>query len=177
MDTARTAVRGYFTGGTLCYEAQVVLGASLGPVYSNIPLRPELGLPAPSGAHICLDLGEEEYTKGRPHPMIDPAARTEILRAEGFGPDIAVILLDVVIGSGSHANPAGEIASVCADIVTSGAAVVAHVLGSRGDRQGLDKQRQVLAEAGAIVAPTAAQAARVAAAIAARRPDLATAAQ
>ena len=73
----RRAVRGFFTGGTLCYEAQVVLSRALGPVYSNIPLRPDLGLPAPAGAHICLDLGEEEYTKGRPHPMIDPAARRD----------------------------------------------------------------------------------------------------
>ena len=54
---------------------------ALGPVYSNTPLRPGIGLPAPAGAHICLDLGEEEYTQGRPHPMIDPAARLEILRA------------------------------------------------------------------------------------------------
>jgi FdrA protein len=64
VGAGRTAVRGFFTGGTLCYEAQVILTETLGPVYSNIPLRPELGLPAPAGAHICLDLGEEEYTKG-----------------------------------------------------------------------------------------------------------------
>ena len=98
-------MRGFFTGGTLCYEAQVVLTRALGPVYSNIPLRPELGLPAPAGAHVCLDLGEEEYTKGRPHPMIDPAARTEIMRAEAFGDDIAAVLLDVVLGYGSHPDP------------------------------------------------------------------------
>jgi FdrA protein len=167
-------VRGFFTGGTLCYEAQVVLGGSLGPVYSNIPLRPELGLPAPTGAHICLDLGEEEYTKGRPHPMIDPAARREIMQAEAFGPDIAAVLLDVVIGYGSHPDPAGEIAATCADIVASGTAVVAYVLGTYADPQGLDRQRRTLEEAGAIVTASAAQAARVAAAIAARQPALAT---
>jgi FdrA protein len=170
MDAGRTAVRGFFTGGTLCYEAQVILSGSLGPVYSNIPLRPGFGLPAPAGAHICLDLGEEEYTRGRPHPMIDPAARIQIMRAEAFGPDIAAVLLDVVIGYGSHPDPAGEIAGTCADIAASGAAVVCYVLGARADRQGLDRQRAVLAEAGAIVTTSAAQAARVAAAIAAR-PD------
>ncbi len=174
IGATRTAVRGFFTGGTLCYEAQVVLGASLGPVYSNIPLRPELGLPAPAGAHICLDLGEEEYTKGRPHPMIDPAARKEIMRADAFGDDIAVVLLDIVIGYGSHPDPAGEIAATCADIVASGAAVVGYVLGARADLQGLDRQRRTLREAGAIVTASAAQAARVAAAIAARQPALAT---
>ncbi len=164
----RRAVRGFFTGGTLCYEAQVVLTRSLGPVYSNIPLRPEFGLPAPEGAHVCLDLGEEEYTQGRPHPMIDPAARQEILRDQAFGPDIAAVLLDVVIGSGSHADPAGAIAGTCADIVAGGAAVVCYVLGARADPQGLDRQRATLAEAGAVVADSGAQAARVAAAIAAR---------
>src|SRR5205823_795960 len=79
VGAGRTAVRGLFPGGTLCYEAQVILCQALGPVYSNIPLRRDFGLPAPDGAHICLDLGEEEYTKGRPHPMIDPAARREML--------------------------------------------------------------------------------------------------
>jgi FdrA protein len=167
----RTVVRGFFTGGTLCYEAQVILTQWLGPVYSNIPLRPDLGLPAPAGAHVCLDLGEEEYTRGRPHPMIDPAARREIMQAQAFDPDIAVVLLDVVIGYGSHPDPAGAISDVCADIVASGAAVVCHVLGARADPQGLDRQRAVLTDAGAIVAGSAAQAARAAAAIAARRPS------
>ena len=168
IGAGRTAVRGFFTGGTLCYEAQVILSQSLGPVYSNIPLRSGLGLPAPAGAHICLDLGEEEYTKGRPHPMIDPAARREILREQAFGPDVAVVLLDVVLGYGSHPDPAGEIAATCADIAAAGAAVVCYVLGTHADRQGFDRQRGTLAEAGAIVTESAAQAARTAAAIASR---------
>jgi FdrA protein len=175
MDGSRHAVRGFFTGGTLCYEAQVVLARALGPVYSNIPLSPDLGLPAPAGAHVCLDLGEEEYTKGRPHPMIDPAARTEIMRAEAFGDDIAAVLLDVVLGYGSHPDPAGEIAETCAEITKGGAAVIAHVLGARADRQGLGRQRRTLRDAGAIVTASAAQAARVAAAVATRQPALATA--
>jgi FdrA protein len=168
VGAGRAAVRGFFTGGTLCYEAQVILSQALGPVYSNIPLRPDLGLPAPPGAHICLDLGEEEYTKGRPHPMIDPAARREIMREQAFGADIAAVLLDVVLGYGSHPDPAGEIAGICADIVAAGAAVVGYVLGAHADQQGLDRQRATLAEAGAIVTESAAQAARTAAAIAVR---------
>jgi FdrA protein len=168
VGAGRTAVRGFFTGGTLCYEAQVILSEVLGPVYSNIPLRKGLELPAPAGAHVCLDLGEEEYTKGRPHPMIDPAARREIMREQAFGPDVAAVLLDVVLGYGSHPDPAGEIAATCADIVAGGAAVVCYVLGARGDQQGLGRQRAKLAEAGAIVTESAAQAARTAAAIALR---------
>jgi FdrA protein len=175
LDGARTAVRGFFTGGTLCYEAQVILRDVLGAVYSNIPLDADHGLPAPAGAHVCLDLGEEEFTRGRPHPMIDPAARREILRDRALAPDVAVVLLDVVLGYGSHPDPAGEIAGTCADIVSGGAAVVAYVLGTRADPQGYDAQRAKLEDAGAIVTATAARAARAAAAIAARRPDLASA--
>jgi FdrA protein len=169
----RTAVRGFFTGGTLCYEAQVVLRELLGAVYSNIPLEAGHGLPAPAGTHVCLDLGEEEFTRGRPHPMIDPAARREIMQDQAFGPDVAVVLLDVVLGYGSHPDPAGEIAGTCGDIVAGGAAVVAYVLGTRADPQGYDAQRAKLEEAGVIVTETAARAARTAAAIAARQPGLA----
>ena len=170
---ARTAVRGFFTGGTLCYEAQVILSGLLGAVYSNIPLEASRALPAPPGAHVCLDLGEEEYTRGRPHPMIDPAARIEIMQEQAFGPEVAVVLLDVVLGYGSHPDPAGQVAGVCAEIIASGAAVVAYVLGTAADPQGLDAQRARLHQAGVIVTLTAARAARTAAAIAARQPGLA----
>jgi FdrA protein len=175
LDGARTAVRGFFTGGTLCYEAQVILRELLGAVYSNIPLHAGHGLPAPPGAHVCLDLGEEEFTQGRPHPMIDPAARREILQERALGPDVAVVLLDVVLGYGSHRDPAGVIAGTCAEIVAGGTAVVAYVLGTRADPQGYDAQRAKLADAGVVVTETAARAAAAAAAIAARQPGLAEA--
>jgi FdrA protein len=170
---SRTAVRGFFTGGTLCYEAQVLVRDLLGSVYSNIPLEPGHGLPAPAGAHACLDLGEEEFTKGRPHPMIDPAARIEIMREQAFAPEVAVVLLDVVLGYGSHPDPAGQVAGLCAEITASGAAVVAYVLGTGADPQGLDAQRAKLRGAGVIVTVTAARAACTAAAIAARKAGLA----
>jgi len=170
----RQLVRGLFSGGTLCYEALVILSGILGPVYSNTPIRKGWGLPAPDGAHVCLDLGEEEYTKGRPHPMIDPEARIEHLTEEGARPDVAVVLLDVVLGYGSHDDPAGQLAPVCADIRAGGRgpAVVAYVLGTDGDPQGLAGQRAKLTEAGCIVPPTAGRAALAAAALATRRADL-----
>src|SRR5581483_7245554 len=157
----RRLVRGLFSGGTLCYEALVILSGILGPVYSNTPLRKGWGLPAPDDAHVCLDLGEEEFTKGRPHPMIDPEARLEHLRGEGAKPDVAVVLLDVVLGYGSHPDPAQVFAPVCADIRAGGRgpAVVAYVLGTDADPQGLAAQRATLADAGCIVPPTAGRAA------------------
>ncbi|HEY4408464.1 MAG TPA: protein FdrA [Acidimicrobiia bacterium] len=174
LPAGRRLVRGLFSGGTLCYEALVILSGILGPVYSNTPLRKGWGLPAPDGAHVCLDLGEEEFTKGRPHPMIDPEARLEHLRAEGARPDVAVVLLDVVLGHGSHPDPASVFAGLCGELRDGGRgpAVVAYVLGTAGDPQGLASQRAKLAEAGCIVPPTAGRAALAAAALAARRPEL-----
>ncbi len=168
----RSLVRGLFSGGTLCYEALVLLTDVLGPIYSNVPLDPSLKVPAPPGSHICLDLGEEEYTVGRPHPMIDPQARVEMLRETYRDPSVGVILLDVVLGYGSHPNPAGELAAACKEAVESGIVVVAYVLGTERDPQNLQRQRQILRDAGCIVTETAARAALASAAGAARDLDV-----
>jgi FdrA protein len=169
----RRLVRGLFSGGTLCYESLVILSEQLGPVYSNTPLDPELGLPAPAGSHTCLDLGEEEYTKGRPHPMIDPEARIQLLREQGTDPDVAVIILDVVLGYGAHPDPAAELAPVCAEITADGGPlIVVYVLGTHGDPQGFDAQRQAFTDAGCVVTETAARASLAVAAIARRDPEL-----
>lgn len=168
----RTLVRGLFSGGTLCYESLVILGDTLGPIYSNVPLDEALRMPAPPNSHICLDLGEEEYTVGRPHPMIDPQARVEMLDEHARDPAVAVILLDVVLGLGAHADPAGQLAPACARAVQQGAAVVAYVLGTHQDPQDYARQRRLLQDAGCIVTETATRASLAAAAIALRAPDI-----
>ncbi len=165
----RTTVRGLYSGGTLCYEALVLLGRTMGPVWSNTPIDKRYGLPAPTPASVCLDLGEEEYTRGRPHPMIDPEARIGMLRDLRDDPDVAVVLLDVVLGYGSHPDPAGLLAPVCAELSgPDGPQVVAYVLGTEQDPQGYRDQVRTLAEAGCVVTETAARAALTAAAIATR---------
>ena len=171
----RQAVRGLFSGGTLCYEAMVLISRRLGRVYSNTPLEEDAGLPAPEGAHVCLDLGAEEYTQGRPHPMIDPEPRREVLTEHGDDPTTAVILLDVVLGHGAHEDPAGVLAPVCAEITgrADPPVIVAYVLGTEHDPQGLAGQRERLADAGCRIAPTNARAALLATAIAGRRADIA----
>lgn len=169
----RRLVRGLFSGGTLCYESLVLLEAELGPVHSNTPLDAARGLPTPSGTHVCLDLGEEEFTRGRPHPMIDPEARVEHLRETGREDGVAVILLDVVLGHGAHPDPAAELGPVCADILRAGGpAIVVYVLGTEQDPQGFERQRAAFAGIGCVVAETAARASLAAAAIAARNPGI-----
>jgi FdrA protein len=163
----RSLVRGLFSGGTLCYESLVILGRTLGEVRSNTPIRPEWGLPAPPDCHLCLDLGEEEYTRGRPHPMIDPQARIELLLEHAEDPHVAAIILDVVLGHGAHPDPAGLLAPACESVMADGGPqVVAYVLGTEHDPQGFTSQRQRLVEAGCIVTETSARSSLVAAAIA-----------
>ncbi len=174
LDADRTLIRGLFSGGTLCYESLVILGDTVGPVYSNVPLEPSLRVPAPPGSHVCLDLGEEEYTVGRPHPMIDPAARLEMLDEQASDPAVAVVLLDVVLGYGSHEDPASELAPACARAVEEGVVVVAYVLGTQSDPQDYARQREILRRAGCIVTETAARASLAAAAVALRDPALVT---
>lgn len=174
LPAQRTLVRGLFSGGTLCYESLVVLADLLGPVHSNTPIDTSLGLPAPEHAHTCLDLGEEEYTKGRPHPMIDPEARIEMLREVGADPEVAAIILDVVLGHGAHRDPAAELGPVCREITANGGpAIVVYVLGTEGDPQGIERQRRAFVDAGCVVTETAARASLAAAAIARREPGLA----
>ena len=174
LDAARTRVRGLFSGGTLCYEAQHVLEGLLGPVYGNEPLRKAHTVEAaPQGAHLLLDLGAEEYTVGRPHPMIDPSGREAMLRGVLDEPDVAVVLLDVVLGHGAHPDPAGQLAPSCALLQTAGVVVVAYLLGTEGDPQGYSRQRTVLEQAGCLVPETNARGAYAAAALVRRDADLA----
>jgi FdrA protein len=107
--------------------------------------------------------------------MIDPAARREIMQDQARAADIAVVLVDVVLGYGSHPDPAGQITATCADVVAGGAAVVGYVLGTQADPQVYATQRAKLEEVGVIVTESAARAAYTAAAIASRQPALAEA--
>jgi FdrA protein len=109
--------------------------------------------------------------------MLDPAARVEHIRREADDPSTAVILLDVVLGHGSHPDPASILAPACADATrrSGGPAVVAYVLGTDADPQGLAGQRGRLAEAGCLLAPTGARAALMSTALSRRQPTVAEA--
>jgi len=169
----RRLIRGLFAGGTLCYESLVILGRTVGEIHSNTPIDKAWGLPAPPGSHQCLDLGEEEYTRGRPHPMIDPEARLELLREHAADPQVATIILDVVLGHGADADPVKTLAPACESAMADGGPqVVAYVLGTDQDPQGYQTQRDRLVEAGCVVTETAARASLVAAAIATGDPSL-----
>ncbi len=147
-------LRGLFSGGTLAYEALLGLQTFLTPIYSNIPLRPEQKLAdsMTSKAHTILDLGEDEFTQGRLHPMIDNDLRLRRLRQEAADPEVGLILLDVVLGEGAHPDPASELAPAIAEITNStDIEIIAIVLGTDEDPQGVAGQIERLGKAGAVV--------------------------
>ena len=166
-------IRGLFSGGSLCDEAINVLRKYSQDIYSNVQTSKKWTLKNGqiSKKHSCIDMGEEEFTQSRPHPMIDPSYRQDRIIKEANDPSVAVILLDVVIGYGAHDNPAESLAVTIRQAKADAFAnkrylsVVAHVCGSEKDHQGLRMQEECLRDAGVLVMSTNAQAAQVTAAI------------
>jgi FdrA protein len=152
-------LRGLFSGGTLAYEALLVLQDYLPAVYSNVPLDKayRLANSLVSQEHTIVDLGEDEFTVGRLHPMMDNDLRIRRLLQEADDPEVAVVLLDVVLGYGAHSDPAGELAPAIAEALgrADGGGrhleVVVVVVGTDEDPQGLDAQIKQLEAAGARV--------------------------
>ncbi len=154
-------LRGLFSGGTLAYEALLILQDYLPAVYSNAPLplgkAYRLENSMVSQAHTIVDLGEDEFTVGRLHPMMDNDLRIRRLEQEAADPETAVILLDVVLGYGAHLDPAAELAPAIAQAKAQAQQsgrhleVVAVVVGTDEDPQGMAGQIQLLQEAGARV--------------------------
>jgi len=143
-------LRGLFCGGTLCDEAMLIASAELGEVRSNIALRPDWALDASLRwpGHLMIDFGDDALTQGRAHPMIDPSLRNRHLAELLADPDTAVVLLDVLLGHGSHPDPVAELLPVLAG---STVPVVVSLIGARRDPQQLDASAQRLQAAGAMV--------------------------
>ena len=150
-------LRGLFSGGTLQYEALLILQNYVPVVYSNAPLDKKYKLEDSlvSKAHTVIDLGEDEFTVGRLHPMLDNDLRIRRLEKEASDPEVAVILLDVVLGFGAHGDPASELAPAIAAAIQAAKQagrhleVVAIVSGTDGDPQGIEAQIKRLRDAGA----------------------------
>ena len=160
----RSAIRALFSGGTFAYEAMLLLGEVKTSAGRWVPGQP---IAFPPG-NLVLDLGADEYTVGRPHPMIDPSLRVEFLRAALAAPDSAVILLDIVLGTGSAADPAGALVPAIRQ-APGGPLVIAFVCGTAADGQGLERQQALLREAGAVLVPSSTAAVRLAAEVLAAR--------
>jgi FdrA protein len=160
LAASQRRVRGLYSGGTLCQEAKLILAAGDAAAAHTAIER----------GHSVIDLGDDAFTVGRPHPMIDFRLRNEHIAAAAADPTTAVILLDVVLGYGAHPDPAGALVPAIDDARgrSGGRAVafVASVCGTAGDPQNLARQEAALSAAGVILAPSNAEAARLAARLA-----------
>jgi len=165
MKPGQRLLHGLFTGGTLGGEALLVLRRELDGVRSN--LDPEGAGPGDVEGHTLLDLGDDVYTRGRPHPMIDPTVRCELIEGLGSQPTTAVLLLDMVLGSGCHPDPAAPTVEALARARAANPtlAVIASITGTTLDPQDLKRQQELLRLAGVQVMPSNVAAAALAARI------------
>ena len=159
MAAGQGYVRGLFAGGTFCYQTQEVMRDSGIVAYSNAPLEGmrELDDSHASVGNTLIDMGADEFTVGTPHPMIDATERARRILAEAHDPQVAVLLLDFILGYNASPDPAGDLAGSIGEAkrVAKQAgrylSVVASVCGTDGDPQDLEQQEQILRDAGAIV--------------------------
>lgn len=155
-------VRGLFAGGTFCYQSQQIFRDVGIPVYSNSPLNPEYGMTNPDQSieHSFVDMGDDRYTVGKPHPMIDGTMRKRRILTEGNDPQVAILLLDIILGYDSSTDPVGEVLGAISEAKQMAGkrggvlTVVASICGTEGDPQGLDQQTRMLRESGVIVFPS-----------------------
>lgn len=169
FSSSQKFVRGLYAGGTLCYETILIARDALPDLSTNTPVSANEALEGKElHGHTFLDLGEDEFTRGRPHPMIEPSLRNQWIIDQGDDETVAVLLIDLVIGFGAHEDPAGIAAEAIVEAKNKASkagrhlSVVASVCGTEGDYQGFQKQRRVLEDVGVVVLPSNAQAAEFA---------------
>ena len=156
-------VRGLFSGGTFCAEAQILLSNRLSNVYSNAPAgrAKQLKNSLKSQKNTLVDLGEDEFTVGRPHPMIDYSLRNRRILEETADAETAVILLDVVLGYGANPDPSVELSGVIRQ-ASQTVSVVCSITGTDRDPQNRSRVEAALRKAGALVMPSNAAACKLA---------------
>ncbi|SQI39697.1 membrane protein FdrA [Leminorella richardii] len=177
MAVGQTDIRGVFAGGTFCYEAQLALIESGLACESNAPVKgaSELKDPARGHGHSLVDMGDDQFTQSRPHPMIDPTLRNARLLQEAAAPSTAGLLFDIVLGYGASLNPTEELLPILAEARQQAQRqgrrllLIAHVCGTENDPQPRQQQIDALRQAGVLVAQSNVQAARLAAFVAQQR--------
>jgi len=160
-------LRGLFAGGTFCYQTQHILREANIAVNSNAPLdqRHKLADPDKSRQHTAVDMGDDYYTLGRPHPMIDGTLRRKRILSEAQDPEVAILLLDFILGYNVSKDPVGEVLDAIVEARQTAQrrgghlTVVASICGTEGDPQDLNLQARILREAGALVFQSNARAA------------------
>ncbi|MGI2065969.1 acyl-CoA synthetase FdrA [Shewanella sp. MF08487] len=159
-------IRGVFAGGTFCFEAQIIASQYGLSAYSNTPVQGNslLNDVWTSQQHTIVDLGDDAFTQGRPHPMIDPTLRNQRILQDAQDPSTAVILFDVVLGYGAAEDPLTELCEVIAQVRRESLTppmFIAHVCGTDLDPQSRNLSRDTLIAAGVLIADSNADAAHL----------------
>lgn len=152
-------IRGLFCGGTICEEVASLVREKYENVYSNISKNPAYRLAdlSESKAHTFIDFGDDQFTQGRPHPMIDPSLRLERIVKEAKDPEVGVIAIDIILGYGSHEDPveitlpAIKEAKAIAEKEGRHLEILAFVLGTELDPQGFELQVEKLMNEGVTI--------------------------
>lgn len=150
----KKTIKAYYSGGTLAGEAAMLIKDALN---LKVPPQKAEGFMLKTDGHIVVDLGDDVYTQGKPHPMIDPAKRIECMQDAIDDASTGVILLDVMLGYGSHEDMAGALLPSIVELRDKAKAegrklfFVATVCGTRRDFQSYDEAVSKLKEAGVIV--------------------------
>lgn len=167
-------VRGLFCGGTLTAESLSILRSMDLTVKSNVAKKTaeKLDHIARSEYHTLLDMGDDDFTKGKPHPMIEPSLRNDRIEQELMNKETAVLLLDFELGYGAHENPVGESIDVLTEVrnrlreEARHVSIVAYLCATEQDKQGYQHQLNQLVAQGVYVADSNEQASQIAAMIA-----------
>jgi len=162
LSPSQKFVRGLYSGGTLAHETLLIFRELVGEPYSNTPLSERFALQDPntSRENSVVDLGDESFTAGRAHPMIDPTLRKLRITQEARDSGVAAIMLDIVLGYGSAPDPGGSLLAAVTDARESSRrgggeiAFMAHVCGTNSDPQPLDEQSKMLSKAGVTLFPS-----------------------
>lgn len=170
MSPKQKYIRGLYTGGTLADEALIMFDREIGGIYSNNQSKEEFIPPDPNKSikHTIVDLGDDVYTVGRPHPMIDPSTREDRIKIEAEDEEMAVLLLDMVLGYGSHPDPAGAILDSLLDAKKKAEdrggylSIVTSITGTEGDFQNIHETKKKLESIGCVVMPSNFQASTLA---------------
>ena len=147
-------IKAYYSGGTLANEAAMLIKDAMN---CKVPPEDVEGYMLQLDGNVVVDLGDDAYTQGKPHPMIDPAKRIECMQEAVDDPSTGVVLLDIMLGYGSHADMAGALIPTIKELQAKAEAAgrkvffVATVCGTRRDYQGYDEAVNKLKEAGVIV--------------------------
>jgi FdrA protein len=168
----KKTIKGYYSGGTLAAEAAMIIRDTLD---LSVSLGKQEGYMLNTSGHIVVDLGDDVYTQGKPHPMIDPTKRVECMREAAKDTTTGVILFDIVLGYGSHEDMAGALLPAIRELQDNAKKenrdlyFVTTICGTRQDYQNYDKQKKIMEDAGVIICESNKQAVEVAVTLAGYR--------